>query len=243
MTIVIFGASGRTGIHLVRKALEKNYFVKAFVRRSSRLAIRDPKLAVIEGDIHDAAAVERAIAGSDAVLSALGWTRTSKPDVLSEAAKNIVAAMRKHGVRRIVALTGYGVSFPGDPPDSLAKKLLHFILGIMLPHLVPDGIRYSRTISESGLDWTIARAAILSNSRGRGSYKTEYFDPGLKPISREDVADFMIQQLINERYINQAPIIGYQQIPAPIRARVSVGIIPPISSGSTSLANAGFLSR
>lgn len=209
MAIVIFGASGRTGLHLVKKALEKNYSVKAFVRNSSRLAIRDPKLAIIEGDISDAAAVERAIAGSDAVLSALGWTRTSKPDVLGEAAKNIVAAMKKSGVKRIIALTGYGVRFPGDPPDSFNRKLLHFLIGIVLPHLVPDGIRYSRTISESGLDWTIVRAAILSNSKGRGSYKTGYFDPGLKPISREDVADFMIQQLINERYINQAPIIGY----------------------------------
>lgn len=209
MTIVIFGASGRTGIHLVRKALEKNYLVKAFVRKSSRLLMRDPKLTLIEGDISDAAAVERAVAGSDAVLSALGWTRTSKKNVLSEAAENIVAAMKKHGARRIVALTGYGVRFPGDPPDSLGKKLLHFLLGIVLPHLIPDGIRYARTISESGLEWTIVRAAILSNSMGRGSYETGYFDPGLKPVAREDVADFMIRQLIDTRYIRQAPIIGY----------------------------------
>jgi putative NADH-flavin reductase len=209
MTITIFGASGRTGKHLVRRALERGYFVKAFVRKPSRLPIQNPKLAIVEGDMHVALAVEQAIAGSDAVLSALGWTRTSRKNVLSEAAKNIVRAMKKHNVRRIIVLTGYGVRFPQDPPDSASKKFLHFFLGLFLPHLVPDGIEYAKIISESGLDWTIVRASILSNAKARGSYRAGYFDPGLRLVSREDVADFMIRQLTDEQYIGEAPIIGY----------------------------------
>ncbi|MFN7088701.1 MAG: NAD(P)-dependent oxidoreductase, partial [Candidatus Paceibacteria bacterium] len=128
----------------------------------------------------------------------------------AEAAKHIVAAMKKHNVKRIIALTGYGVRFPKDPPDSFGKKFLHFLLGLFLPHLIPDGIKYTKIISESGLDWTIVRAAILSNAKGRGIYKTGYFDPGLTPVSREDVADFMLSELENPRYIGEAPVIGYK---------------------------------
>lgn len=208
MTVTIFGASGRTGRHLVRKALEQNFALKAFVRDRTQFSIEDPRMEVVEGDVHDPIAVERAIVGSDAVLSALGWTRTSRKDVLSEAAKNIVAAMKKHNLKRIVAVTGYGVRFPKDPPDSLSKKLLHFGIKILLPHIVPDGIKYAKTIAESGLDWTIVRAPILSNSRGRGIYKAGYFDPGISLISREDVAHFMIKQLTETTYVGEAPVIA-----------------------------------
>ncbi len=209
MTVTIFGASGRTGKHLVRKALERGYWVKALVRDKLKLPLKNHRLTLIEGDVHDLLAVESAVAQSDAVLSAIGWKRTSRKNVLSEAAKNIVAAMKKHKVKRIIALTGYGVRFPLDPPDSLSKKFLHFVLGMVLPHLIPEGIRYAKTISESGLDWTIVRVALLSNAKGRDSYKTGYFDPGLRRVSREDVADFMIKQLTDSHYIGEAPIIGY----------------------------------
>ena len=208
MTVTIFGASGRTGKYLVSKALGKGYFVKAFVRDRSRLSIKDPKLTLIEGDIHNVVAVEQAIAGSDAVLSALGWTRKSRKDVLSEAAANIVAAMKKHNIRRVIALTGYGVRFPKDPPDSFSKKLLHAGIKIILPHLLPEGEKYAKAIMESGLEWIIVRAPILSNAKGRGLYKTGYFDPGLKMIPREDVADFMIKQLTSNQYVGEAPVIG-----------------------------------
>ena len=208
MTITIFGASGRTGKYLVSKALEKGYFVKAFVRDRSRLPIKDPKLTLIEGNLHNVASVDLVIAGSDAVLSALGWTRKSRKDVLSEAAANIVAAMEKHNIRRIIALTGYGVRFPKDPPDSLSKKLLHLAINITLPHLVPDGIQYAKTITESRLDWTVVRASMLSNRKGRGSFRVGYFDPGITMIPREDVADFMVKQVTEGKYVREAPVIA-----------------------------------
>lgn len=208
MIVTIFGASGRTGHHLVRIAQQQNHQVKAFVRNRSRLHITDARIEVIEGNVHDPEAVERAIAGSNAVISALGWTRTSRKDVLSEAARNIVNTMKKYGVRRIIALTGYGVRFPKDPPDSLSKKLLHLGIKIILPNLIPDGIRYAKIISESGLDWTIARAVILSNKKGRRQYRTGYFDPGITLTPREDVARFMIEQLTEKKYLGEAPVIA-----------------------------------
>ena len=208
MTITIFGASGRTGQHLVRATLKKGYLVKAFVRDGSRLRSQDPRIEVIEGDVCDLVAVERAVIGSNAVLSALGWTKTSRTDVLSEASKNIVAAMEKYQVKRIIVLTGYGVSFPKDPPDSLGKKLLHLGIKILLPHLVPDGIRYAKTIVESGLDWTIVRASILSSRKSRGSYQAGYFDPGIRMVSREDVADFMVEQITGREYVHEAPVVA-----------------------------------
>lgn len=193
----------------MRKALEQNYTVKAFVRDRSRLPFEDSRVEIIEGDVHDLGGVEKAVAGAEAILSALGWTRKSRKDVLSEAAKNIVRAAKNHNVRRIIALTGYGVRFSKDPPDSLSKKLIHFALKLYAPHLLAEGTKYAHTIVESGLDWTIVRTSILSNAKGRGSYKAGYFDPKLSMVAREDVADFMTRQIKDTQYIGEAPVIGY----------------------------------
>jgi putative NADH-flavin reductase len=116
MKVVVFGASGGTGRHIVDQALEAGYEVTAFVRSPEKLGIEYGNLTVFQGDVMDAESVERAIADQDAVLSALGPTRPPVSDMMVNAATNIVAAMDKHGVRRIVSTTGGGVRDPQDQP-------------------------------------------------------------------------------------------------------------------------------
>lgn len=114
MRVLIFGASGRTGQHLVRQALEAGHEVTAFVREPARLKMDHARLRVVSGDVTDAVRTEEAVAGSEVVLSALGHTRTSAKDLQTVGTKNIVAAMHRHGVRRIVSLTGAGMRDPKD---------------------------------------------------------------------------------------------------------------------------------
>ena len=93
MKVVVFGASGGTGCHIVDQALEAGYEVTAFVRSPEKLGIEHCNLTIFQGDVMDAESVERAIAGQDAVLSVLGPTRPPVPDMMATAAENIVAAL------------------------------------------------------------------------------------------------------------------------------------------------------
>jgi putative NADH-flavin reductase len=116
MKIVIFGASGRTGTKVVEQALDAGHIVTAFLRTPAKITIQHPGLTLFQGDVMDAAAVEKAVAGQDVVISVLHTTRPPVPGMMETAAKNIVAAMQKHDIHRIISTTGAAVPQPEDQP-------------------------------------------------------------------------------------------------------------------------------
>jgi putative NADH-flavin reductase len=119
MKIAVFGATGKVGRHLVDQALDRGDEVTVFVRDASKLTTQQrERLKVMQGDVLAPKVVEQAVVGTRAVLSALGHTKTSSKDVLTEGIKNIVAAMNEHGVRRLVSLTGAGSETPKTSPSS-----------------------------------------------------------------------------------------------------------------------------
>ena len=109
--------------------------------------------------------MEEAVAGADAVLNALGHTKTSAKNVQTAGTKNIVAAMQRHGVRRIVSETGAGVSDPTDEPH----------LGAQLMRGVMDGPRtdtYREGRLKLGPTAKISRADVADFNVARG-YRRE----------------------------------------------------------------------
>src|SRR5215217_1362855 len=107
--VLIIGATGATGQILMGEALAQGYEVTALARNPSAVAPEDHRLRVLEGNALDASEVEAAVAGQDAVLSALG-TRSARPTTLfSESTHNLISAMDNHGVRRLVSISGIGV--------------------------------------------------------------------------------------------------------------------------------------
>lgn len=71
MKLLIFGATGATGRHLVEQALSGGHWVTAFVREPARLGIADPSLNLVVGDVLQPASVDGAFGRFDAVLCAL----------------------------------------------------------------------------------------------------------------------------------------------------------------------------
>ena len=102
LKIVIFGATGDTGKLLDEQALAEGYEVVAYVRNPSKLAINDSRLTVFQGELTDAASIESAIKGANAVLSTLGLRGGSKNKTLTQGYQNIIAAMKNQGVRRLI---------------------------------------------------------------------------------------------------------------------------------------------
>jgi putative NADH-flavin reductase len=207
--IVVFGASGGTGIEIARQGLAAGHEVTAFVRTPAKLNIENPKLTLFQGDVLDAAAVEQAVAGQEAVISALGPTRPAAPGMMETAARNIVAAMDKAGVRRLISTTGAGVRDPRDQPkliDHLMKGLLTLLAGSVLK----DSAANVEIIRASDLDWTIVRYPRLLDGPRTGNYRVGYVgqDSGSQ-LARADGADFVLKELAEGKYIGQMPVVSY----------------------------------
>jgi putative NADH-flavin reductase len=122
MKLVVFGASGGTGKQIVKQALDAGHQVRAFVRNAEKLDLTHENLSVITGDALDEAAVERAVHGMDAVLSALG--PKGKPLVIvADSTGKIVDAMKKEGVKRLVVVSVGGILQSKDQPGGFNKVL------------------------------------------------------------------------------------------------------------------------
>lgn len=206
MNLVIFGASGGTGRALVEQALDRGHTVTAFVRKASRMRIKHGRLRLAIGDVLDYAAVEAAVAGQDAVLSALGHKRwLIKTSILSRGTGNIVAAMTKCSVRRFVCETSLGV---GDSRGRLGILYTFFLIPLLLYFYFQDKELQEKCIMESSLDWIIVRPAALTNGKQTGGVR-EGKDIGslffTHRISRADVASFMLSELKDDRYVKATP--------------------------------------
>ncbi len=206
--LAIFGGTGLTGRQLLTLALDRGMEVVALARQPSKLAEFHGSLKVIEGSATDVTAVERAVTGSNAVLSAMGQVKDSPPDILTTASLNIVGAMKKSGVRRVVILTDTSVEDPGDSPP-FRHRILRGTLRLINGKLARDSTPAAEAVSGSGLDWTVVRAAILTNGPRRGRYSVGPLAVG-RPlrVSRADVAEFMLSCATEGRFVNQRPVIG-----------------------------------
>jgi putative NADH-flavin reductase len=209
MKVIVFGASGGTGIKIVKQALEAGHDVTAFVRKPAKVDIQNPHLKLVTGDVLEAAAVQKAVEGHEAVISALGPARPPMPGMMEIAAQNIVAAMKKAGIRRLISATGAGVRDSQDQPkliDHLMKDLLTLLAGEVLR----DSAANVAVIRASDLDWTIVRYPRLLDGAHTGTYRVGYVgkDSGSQ-LSRADGADFVLKELTENKYIHQMPVVSY----------------------------------
>lgn len=205
MKLVVFGASGRTGRALVQQALQRGHDVTAFARRADRLSDLPGGARVVEGDVYDAVTVRRAVAGSEAVLMALGHTKTSAPDVLETAARHVIVAMEAAGVRRLVTVMGAGVQLPGEQ-RGLGGRFMVGLMRLFARKLLHDAQIHVDLVANSGLDWTVVRPPRLTNGPHTGRYRSGNLRLGpFHKISRADVADFMLRLVEEGTYIGEAP--------------------------------------
>ena len=209
MKVTVFGASGRTGRPLVEQALGRGYEVTAFVRDPSRFGLSHERLTIVRGDVTDGSAVEEAVSGQDAVVSALGHVKGSPKDVQTRGTENVVAAMKKHGVRRLVSLTGAGVRAEGDEPK-FVDKTITFLLKRLQPAALEDGVRHAEVIKRSGLEWVIVRGPRLTEGEKKGQYRVGLVGKNSgTQVSRADLADFMLDQITDDAHLGRMPVVSY----------------------------------
>ena len=210
MKILIIGATGGTGRAIVEQALDQGHAVTAFVRNPSKVTIKREQLVVVKGNVLDYDSVDHAVQGHDAVVSALGHKQFFlKNTILSDGVKNIIRAMEKHKVKKLIFESSLGV---GDSSGELGFYYTLFVIPFIIFFYYKDKELAERCIMESSLDWTIVRPGQLTNGKRRGVYR-EGLNVGnwfsTVRISRADVADFMLKQLTDNSYLKKTPGVAY----------------------------------
>lgn len=212
MKVVIFGASGGTGTQLVEQALAQGHTVKAFVRNPAKFQLRHPQLSVFQGDILDPVAVEHAVKDQEAVLSAIGSPANKIGKIRSQGTQNIILAMQKAGVRRLVCQTSLGYGDSRKVLDSTPFYFKYLIVPFILKKGFADHALQEEHIKRSQLDWVIVRPGNLTDGVRTGTYQHGFSPatPHLKvKISRADVAEFMLKQLTTDTYLRKTPGLSY----------------------------------
>lgn len=210
--VLIIGASKGIGLATVKQALEADHMVRAMARGADKIALADENLERFKGDALDAGDIADALDGVDVVIQALGVA--PGPNMIlgpitlfSKATRVLIPAMEKAGVKRLIAVTGFGAGDSEARVGCLQRIPFRLILG----QAYDDKSIQENLIKESRLDWTIARPVVLTKGRRSGRYrvlvKPRQWRNGL--ISRADVADFLVKQIEDDSLIGAAPVLAY----------------------------------
>lgn len=209
MKIAIFGATGGAGKQLVEQALATGNEVVAYVRNPSKLDKSNKLLTVVKGELSDHAAIENAVNGADAVISVLGPRGSSEGKPITKGTQNILNAMKKHGVHRFIVSSTASASDPNDSFD-LKFKFLVTLIKFAKHGAYEDIVNVAEVVRKSECDWTIVRLPLLNNKPRSGKVKVGYFGKGVigTQLSRADMAEFMLAQVKDLKYLHQAPAIS-----------------------------------
>lgn len=205
MKIIVFGATGKTGLSFVKQALDKGNEITAFVRNPDKMKIKNDKLKIVVGSALDKIIVSNAIEGHDAVVSCLGSDAgRAKSVFLTRMTENIVEGMKANNINRIVYMASAGIykEIPG-----LTGKIVVY----MLRNALEDHKNATDIIINNNLEYTIARPMGLIDGP-----KTEAFRKAITgvpkgglEITREDVAYFLLESITNNEHVNEAVGLAY----------------------------------
>lgn len=205
--VAVFGATGRTGLPLVRKLLDAGYAVRALARTPAKLGLDHERLEVVQGDYRDAEAVARTIAGTRAVVNLVGHVKGSDSDVLTVGMTHVVTAMRAEGIERVVNLTGAGVEHPDDRPK-LVDKIFRRVMRTFFRDVITDATESSFVLRASGLAYTNVRAPRLTEGAAKGTREVGMVGQINASLTREDLADFLLEVLREGRYVGEEPAVS-----------------------------------
>lgn len=205
MNIIVFGATGHVGSLVVEKLLADGHNVSAFTHGTHHFT-ENTRLRIISGDIHKPEDIEKALNDNEAVISCLGSWHTPTKDILTAAMTSIVPIAEKHGIKRVISLTGSAACAPGDQL-SIIDKLNRSMLSLIAPKILIDGEAHIRLLAESTLDWKVIRSPVMTN-KDDAKYRLDMNSPSpLATIPRAAVVAALVDSLEETRFISAAPYI------------------------------------
>ncbi len=206
MKVLVIGATGNTGSVVVEQAVAAGHFVTAFVRNAAAYTRGD--VTVAEGDALNPDQVAAALAGQEAVIDTLGGeTPYAATTLETDAARILVAAMDQQRVRRLLVVSALG---EGASKANASFVYEHILMPTFLRGVVKDKAGMEAAVSTSDLDWTLVRAALLTDDQPTGSIRTYDADDGdtAHKITRTDLAAFLVNQLSRDTFSRKAVTVA-----------------------------------
>ena len=210
MNVSLLGSTGFVGTSVLGELLAAGHHVTALVRNPDRIGARE-SLTVLVGDAGDSDAVARTVRGTEAVISCLGTPRHEKQpvDFLASAMRNIISAMERAGVERLIAISGAGVTVAGERkpfPHNAISALIRIVAHDMVAAKEQE---FTVLQSSPAIAWTAVRPTrvVEGPASGRIRVATEVGQVGMR-IARGDLARFMVGQLTDRSYLRQAPFVS-----------------------------------
>ncbi|WP_238650237.1 NAD(P)-dependent oxidoreductase [Paenibacillus piscarius] len=206
MNILILGATGRVGSHLVTHALQDGHHVTVLVRTPEKVQPLHDNLTIIEGNVLSQDDVARAVQGNDVVISALNTDGTT---TLSDSMPFIIGAMYKEGIERIITVGTAGIL-----QSELAPELLRYQSSESKRRSTRAAEEHERAYSlleRSALKWTIVCPTALVSGERLGTYRVrqDILPAGGTEISVADTAEFTYSQIAAGDFINTRVGIAY----------------------------------
>lgn len=204
--VLLIGATGATGQELLPRLLTAGYIVTALARRPEAVTTKHAHLTVVGGDLRAPAVVDHAVLGQDAVICAFGPRTLKKDDIQEVLMRNLVSAMTKNGVKRLVNLSAWGADDTVRP-----HGLLQVILQKgLLRNIFADKARGEKLLFASDIDYVNVCPGRLLNKPAQGGVKASADGKGIKAkLTRADLAEWMVAQLTGDVWVRRSPIIGY----------------------------------
>ncbi|WP_405143397.1 SDR family oxidoreductase [Sphaerisporangium sp. NBC_01403] len=211
MKLTVFGATGGTGREVVRQALDAGHQVAAVVRDPARLPISHSALEVVTADVTSPDALRPALAGREAVISALGANSRKEAGIASMALRSILRAMDANDVRRIAVLSAVPV---GPVPEGEALWYRAMALPLLrraLRDVYADLGAMEEEVRRSAAEWTVVRPPRLTDKPLTGNYRRVVGGnvPRGYTISRADLAHAMLAMVDDPATVKQAVGVAY----------------------------------
>lgn len=209
MKIVLFGATGKTGLPLLTRLLADGHQVTVLVRSPAKVTVQHPHLSIEQGDVFAAEEVTRVIRGQEVVITTLGSRKLGPDPICATTAKTITDAMAQTGVKRLVTVSGAAL---GQHPGLLMTLLVK----LLLKHILADASEADALIQKTELDWTIVRPSRINEAAAVQKYDISpvpFRSPLLIRLSaRPDVVDFVARVTREASYTRQVAYLSTRSI-------------------------------
>lgn len=206
--IAVIGGTGKSGKYLVKQLINQGFHIKLLLRNPENFQISNQQVEIVKGNVTNYVTVHKLIEGCQAVISTLGLgIPASEPTIFNQSTVNIIKAMNELNVHRYIVTTGLNVDTPFDNKSQKTALGTDWMKKTFPVSTANKQSEYEILVA-SNVDWTVVRLPLIEQTDETSQISVSLQDcPGDK-ISATDLANFLIQQLSNEKYVKKSPFIA-----------------------------------
>ena len=204
--VALLGATGKAGCYILQELLLQKYQVKALIRKPENFNVKHPQLEILRGDIRNLETARSLLSDCQVLISSIGQ-RKDEPLLQSIATENIIKVMTEFNIQRYLLLAGLNVEVPGDQKSAANVASTEWMRQTYSEAVADRQMTYEN-LSKSNTNWTFIRLPWIEQTTKRRGTVANLNDCLGEKISTMDLADFLIDQITDTKYIRKAPFLA-----------------------------------